>query len=167
MATMAFTMVLLHFYREIWIRASNLYTASSRSYQLPFLSGVRHGSIWSEHGERSHPNFSHAAGVLVGKYIMDCKTVVAQAREIETLSRAIHFEHVPLRRQTGTLFEEENEETPEEWVSGRMGVVKCACNWFMLVQKVLFGVSGWFWRSAHCKMYSNLYKKCIEILTCH
>jgi hypothetical protein len=68
MTTMTFSMVLHYFYLETCVRAGNLYTAPSRIYQLPFLSGVRHESMWSEHGERSHPNFSHAAGVLVGKW---------------------------------------------------------------------------------------------------
>jgi hypothetical protein len=35
---------------------------------MPFLSGVLPESTWNEHGERSHPNFSPTAGVLVGKW---------------------------------------------------------------------------------------------------
>ena len=55
--------------------------------------------------ERSRPNFSHAAGVLVGKWTRHNgleRTVAAQVREMGTLSRAIHFEHVPLGGQTET-----------------------------------------------------------------
>lgn len=61
--------------------------------------------MWSEHGERSHPNFAHAAGVLVGKrtrqnglYSMTAQVTDLCAWdyppdiEIGTLSRAINGE---------------------------------------------------------------------------
>jgi hypothetical protein len=38
-------------------------------FELHFLSGVWHGSMWSEHVEKSRPNFSHLTGVLVGKWM--------------------------------------------------------------------------------------------------
>jgi hypothetical protein len=65
--------VLHHLYWETWVWASNLYTASSQSYQLPFLSCTFSQECdMSPRGasmERDlFQNFSHIVDILVGKW---------------------------------------------------------------------------------------------------
>jgi hypothetical protein len=99
MAKMVFSMVLHHFYRETWVRASNLYTVSSWSYHRPV-----HSILLSQECDRSPRGvsmerelFQTSLMLLVywlanGQDIMDCKG--QWWLRWETLSRAIHFEHV-------------------------------------------------------------------------